>query len=176
MTELWLRQLKLARQHLEKDHSQQMEQVQRQAREDVERSQMRSEAEIADLRATISRHEVNLMKVCQTMRSRFNLVSQRYILTVPRQASKTRAQELQVLQETLSEKLAEQTHAVEEAIGRLKVSESNLFEETAKRKQVSTRWGEISLATVATGLTRTGIGRGGVAENARGQTRHSNRA
>ena len=55
--------MKMARQHLEDDHSRQMDQVQRQAKADAERVQMRSEAEVADFRATVSRLEVDLMKV-----------------------------------------------------------------------------------------------------------------
>lgn len=57
------RQIKMVHQRLEEDHSRQMEQAQRQAKADAERVQMRSEAEIADFRATISRLEVDLVKV-----------------------------------------------------------------------------------------------------------------
>lgn len=53
----------MLQQRLEEDHSRQMEQVRRQAKADAERVRMRSEAEAADLRATISRLEVDLMKV-----------------------------------------------------------------------------------------------------------------
>lgn len=67
MTEPRSRQAKMTQQRFEDDHSRQLEQAQRQAKADAERIRMRSEAEVADFRATISRLEVDLMKVSQIM-------------------------------------------------------------------------------------------------------------
>lgn len=150
-----------------------MEQAQRQAKADAERARMRSEAEIADLRATISRLEVDLMKVnaqCVSYMTRdTNGVSQ--------QANKAKAQELQTLQETLGEQLAEQTRAAQEAIGRLKVSESNLSEEVTKREKVSTATrGTAVYRPNSTGLTNSCAGRSFVTGNPGSQERHTNRA
>lgn len=66
MTETRSRQSKMTQQRLEEGHARQMEHVQRQAKADAERVRMRSEAEVADFRATISRLEVDLMKVNHT--------------------------------------------------------------------------------------------------------------
>ena len=75
MTEPHSRQTKVTQQRLEEDHSRQMEQVQRQAKADTERFRMRSEAEVADFRATISRLEVDLMKVNHTTRQGYAMVT-----------------------------------------------------------------------------------------------------
>lgn len=62
-TDLVPRQAKTAQQRSEQDHSRKIEQLQHQAKADADRLRMRSEAEVADCRATISRLEVDLLKV-----------------------------------------------------------------------------------------------------------------
>lgn len=63
VTDLATRQAKMAQQRSEQDYSRKIEQLQHQAKADVDRLRMRSEAEVADCRATISRLEVDLLKV-----------------------------------------------------------------------------------------------------------------
>lgn len=74
----------MAQQRSEQNHSRKVEQLQDQAKVDVDRLRMRSEAEVADYRATISRLEVDLLKVSRLIfsaqgrgRMRHRLVSTR---------------------------------------------------------------------------------------------------
>lgn len=57
------RQLRLTQQRMEDEHKRQVEQLRHLADVETERYHRRAEAETADLRATISRLEVDLLRV-----------------------------------------------------------------------------------------------------------------
>lgn len=61
------RENKMTQQRLKDDHARQLEQAQRLAKADTERFQLRWDADVADFRATISRLEVDLLKVGQSL-------------------------------------------------------------------------------------------------------------
>ncbi|KAK1459190.1 hypothetical protein CMEL01_02189 [Colletotrichum melonis] len=87
------------------EHRKQLEQVRKTAESDADRVRHRAEADMADLKATISRLEVDLMK-----------------------AKKTRAQEIQAIREQLEKKEHDQENLATKANARVEQLEKNLRE------------------------------------------------
>ncbi|KAK1508748.1 uncharacterized protein CCOS01_13907 [Colletotrichum costaricense] len=87
------------------EHRKQLEQVRKTAESDADRVRHRAEADMADLKATISRLEVDLMK-----------------------AKKTKAQEIQAIREQLEKKEHDQENLATKANARVEQLEKNLRE------------------------------------------------
>ncbi|KAL3290791.1 intracellular protein transport protein [Colletotrichum asianum] len=94
------------------EHHKQLEHARKTAENDAERVRHRAEADMADLKATISRLEVDLMK-----------------------AKKTKTQEMQVLRDDSTRKLQEQEGLIKKAESRGKQLESELRETREKAIQ-----------------------------------------
>ncbi|KAK1719931.1 p115 like vesicle tethering protein [Colletotrichum lupini] len=95
------------------EHRKQLEQVRKTAESDADRVRHRAEADMADLKATISRLEVDLMK-----------------------AKKTKAQEIQAIREQLEKKEHDQENLATKANARVEQLEKNLREAQVKFTQV----------------------------------------
>ncbi|KAK2041139.1 hypothetical protein LZ31DRAFT_473051 [Colletotrichum somersetense] len=105
----------------QEEHRKQLEQARRAAESDADRVRHRAEADMADLKATISRLEVDLMKVSMRSRHRtyFNFILQ---------AKKSKAQELQAVREGLEKRLQEQESFVAKFEARIEQLEKDLRE------------------------------------------------
>ncbi|KAK1674274.1 p115 like vesicle tethering protein [Colletotrichum godetiae] len=95
------------------EHRKQLEQVRKTAESDADRVRHRAEADMADLKATISRLEVDLMK-----------------------AKKTKAQEIQAIREQLEKKELDQQSLATKANARVEQLEKNLRETRERVTQV----------------------------------------
>ncbi|KAK0390032.1 hypothetical protein NLU13_3605 [Sarocladium strictum] len=95
----------------DEDHEQQLAQVKKTVEQDAERVQRRTQAEIADLKATISRLEVDLMK-----------------------ANKAKTQELQALKDEHSAALAKEKKRADDAENKVKANDGKLKEADQKSK------------------------------------------
>ncbi|KAI3552734.1 hypothetical protein CSPX01_00483 [Colletotrichum filicis] len=104
------------------EHRKQLEQVRKTAESDADRVRHRAEADMADLKATISRLEVDLMKVTKYPRYCLNGT-----LTLS-QAKKTKAQEIQAIREQLEKKEHDQENLATKANARVEQLEKNLRE------------------------------------------------
>ncbi|KZL78991.1 intracellular protein transport protein [Colletotrichum incanum] len=93
----------------QEEHRRQLEQARKTAESDADRVRHRAEADVADLKATISRLEVDLMK-----------------------AKKTKAQEIQGIREELEKKAQEQETLVARSEARVKQLEKDLRETQKK--------------------------------------------
>ncbi|KAL0940807.1 intracellular protein transport protein [Colletotrichum truncatum] len=101
------------------EHRKQLDQARKAAESDADRIRHRAEADMADLKATISRLEVDLMKV-RTME----------------QAKKTKAQEIQTIQDQMDKKLQEQASSTEKAESRVRQLEHDLQKTQEKVAQI----------------------------------------
>jgi len=128
-------QLRATQQRLEDDHKRQVEQIRHAADVESERYRRRSEAEVADLRATISRLEVDLMKVCSM--STFRISAEQSITS--NQTNKSKAQEVHSIREDYTKQLAEKASTLENATARTRELEKRVLSETEGRKKVSNR-------------------------------------
>ncbi|CAI4211765.1 unnamed protein product [Parascedosporium putredinis] len=108
-----MRQLRLAQQRMEDEHKRQIEQLRHLADVETERHRRRAEAEIADLRAAISRLEVDLLRT-----------------------TKVNAQEIQALRETQAKRLADKSLALDQAVIQIEKLKSDIEAEREERKRV----------------------------------------
>ncbi|CCF35377.1 hypothetical protein CH063_01294 [Colletotrichum higginsianum] len=111
------------------EHRKQLEQARKTAESDADRVRHRAEADMADLKATISRLEVDLMKVSRQKRQ----VSHRMLTSS--QAKKTKLQEIQAVREELEEKAREQETLVVKLEANAKQLEKDLRETREKAMQ-----------------------------------------
>ena len=102
----------------ETEHEQKVAQVRKNAETEAERLQRRTEAEVADLKATISRLEVDLLKVSYYPLPRYLIIFPCQSLIFATQANKSKTQDIQSLRDQHEKATAEQTKRVKEAENR----------------------------------------------------------
>lgn len=117
----------------QEEHLKQLEQARKTAEADADRVRHRAEADMADLKATISRLEVDLMKV--SYEELVQSTIRRMDLTV-KQAKKTKVQEIQAIKDELDKKLQDQANLTVKAESRVKQLEKDLGEIQEKAVQV----------------------------------------
>lgn len=132
------------------EYRKQLEQVRKTAESDADRVRHRAEADMADLKATISRLEVDLMKVSW---------QQSHVLhrpLTPSQAKKTKVQEIQAVRDELEKKAEEQQSLAMKAEARVKQLENELRE--TQERGVQVRMTDVDMISNESLLTRVSQG------------------
>ncbi|KAF6835866.1 intracellular protein transport protein [Colletotrichum musicola] len=107
----------------QEEHLKQLEQARKTAESDADRVRHRAEADMADLKATISRLEVDLMKVSYEEPVHDKV---RHMSLTAKQAKKTKVQEIQAIRDELDKKLQDQAGLASKAESRVKQLEKDL--------------------------------------------------
>lgn len=125
---------------LQRQFQNQLEQARKAAEGEAEKLQRRTEAEKADFKATISRLEVDLIKVSSAPLWYSDLTDH-----VTFQANKSKVQELQSVRDEMKTSLEEEKSRTQSAENKLRGVQAELQEAHATTKQLRTKVEEVSI-------------------------------